>query len=361
MSGTRVRCQPGTKKVPFYIIFFHSTIVSAARDAIILAIMVPALIVAGCLAPGGHATPAVPAAVQTSSVTVIDSTTPSLTVPVTVATPLQVAALTPNVTPPSEAILEAGVTKQAYPYAIRTKSQFLYLNTFDGVVHYLRDKYPDRPTDFYNPATLASYYQQYVSDPVQQAYLADFIQEIHDRSELPEKRVRIAVSLIQHIPYFATPRTLYPYEVLHYDRGKCDDKSILMAYVLSQMGYGTALFLYYPEHHMALGLRCPVQYSYNGSGYCFVETTEPSIMTYSNGTYVDVGKLTSTPGIIKISDGASFDQIGEEYTDARSYDTVINRAVWSGTSVTMDQIDYAQFGYLRQKYGLWDLDIRKIA
>jgi hypothetical protein len=134
-----------------------------------------------------------------------------------------------------------------------------------------------------------------------------------------------------------------------------------MAYVLSRMGYRTALFLYYPEHHMALGIRCPVQYSYNMSGYCFVETTEPSIMTCSNGTYVDVGKLTSTPGIIGISGGASFDQIGGEYTDARSYNTVINNAVWNGTTVTMDQIDYSRSGYLRQKYGLWDFDTRKIA
>ena len=98
----------------------------------------------------------------------------------------------------------------------------------------------------------------------------------------------------------------------------------------------------------------------NGSGYCFVGTTEPAIMTYSNGTYVDAGKLVSTPGIIRISDGVSFNQINEEYADARSCDAVINSAVWNGTTMTMDQIDYTQPGYLRQKYGLWDIDIRMI-
>jgi hypothetical protein len=324
--------------------------------------MVSALLIAGCLAPGNNTSLTTPTTPRTSSVTVIEVTTTPTLVPenVTITPPLPAAAITPNVTLPGAATLETGPKKQAYPYAIRTRSQFLYLDTYDGVVDYLQNQYPDRPTDFYNPATLGPYYRQYVSDPVQKKYLADFILNIHDRSELPEERVRIAVSLIQHIPYALTPRTLYPYEVLHYDMGKCDDKSILMAYVLSEMGYGTALFLYYPEHHMALGLKCPVQYSYNGSGYCFVETTEPSIMTYSNGTYVDVGKLTSTPDIIKISDGESFDQIGEEYTDARSFDAVINSATWNGTMMTLDAINYNQFGYLRQKYGLWDLDIQKL-
>jgi hypothetical protein len=317
--------------------------------------MIVFLLVAGCLSPGGNVPTATPAAIQTSSVTVIDITTPA-PVPEINATPtLPAADLTPAVTLPPASVLETGATKQAYPYVIRTLSQFMYFTTYTGVAEYLRDRYPARPTDFYNASTLGQYYQQYVSDPVQENYLADFIAGIHDRSDLPEERVRIAVNLIQHIPYAETPRTLYPYEVLQYDTGKCEDKSILMAYVLSQMGYGTALFLYYPEHHMALGLRCPVQYSYNGSGYCFVETTEPSIMTYSNGTYVGVGKLFSTPQIIKISDGASFDQIGEEYTDARSYDAVMNSAVWNGTSMTLDQIDYNQFAYLRKKYGLWDL------
>lgn len=346
--------------MPFYIIFFHITIVSATNGAVIFTLVVLALLLAGCLAPGDNASPAVPTAVQTSSVTVIDVTTPPTPAPGAVATSLPAAPITPNVTLPSASVLETGAIKQAYPYAIRTMSQSLYFTTYNGVVTYLQGQYPDRPTDFYNPSTLESYYQQYVSDPVQQKYLADFIQNIHDRSELPEERARIAVSLIQHIPYAPTPRTFYPYEVLHYDMGKCEDKSILMAYVLSRMGYGTALFLYYPEHHMALGLRCPAQYSYNRSGYCFVETTEPAIMTYSNGTYVDVGKLTSTPEIIRISDGASFDQISEEYTDARSYDAVINSVVWNGTTMTLDQIDYNQLGYLRQKYGLWDIDTRKI-
>jgi hypothetical protein len=280
--------------------------------------------------------------------------------PVTVTPAPANATVTPVPALPSTAMLETGAKKQAYPYAIRGMPQFLYFNTYDGVRDYLRDRYPDRPTDFYNVSTLEDYYQHYVSDPVQKKYLDALVENIRERSELPPERARIAVSLIQHIPYAPTTQTLYPYEVLYYDMGKCEDKSILMAYVLSKMGYGTALFLYYPEHHMALGLKCPKQYSIAESGYCFVETTSPSIMTYSNGTYAGVGKLTSKPEIIKLSDGDSFDQIAEEYTDAQSYDAVINSAVWNGSAMYLDTFNYGQFGYLREKYGLFDLDLVKI-
>jgi hypothetical protein len=315
----------------------------------------------GCSTTGEKIT-TTPSPAQTSVVIVETETRAPLptTLPLTVTTvPVTVNGTNPPALP-STAKLETGAKKQAYPYAIRELSQFLYYNTYDGVRDYLRDRYPDRPTDFYNVSTLENYYRHYVSDPVQKRYLDAFVENIRKRSELPPERARIAVSLIQHIPYAATPRTLYPYEVLYYDMGKCEDKSILMAYVLSQMGYGTALFLYYPEHHMALGLKCPKQYSTEGSGYCFVETTSPAIMTYSNGTYVGVGRLTSRPEIIKLSDGAPFDQISEEYTDAQSYDAVVTSAVWNGSAVSLDSFDYNQFGYLQKKYGLFDLDLTRI-
>ena len=303
-----------------------------------------------------------PSPTQTS-VVIVETQTPApvpTTLPPTVTTVPATVNSTTGPALPSTAMLETGMKKQEYPYAIHARSQFLYYNTYDGVRDYLRDRYPDRPTDFYTVSTLEDYYRQYVSDPVQKTYLDAFVENIRKRSELPPERVRIAVSLIQHIPYAETSRTLYPYEVLYYDMGKCEDKSILMAYVLSQMGYGTALFLYYPEHHMALGLKCPKQYSTGGSGYCFIETTTPAIMTYSNGTYVGVGKLTSQPEIIKISDGDSFDQISEEYTDAQSYDAVINSAVWNGSAMSLDSFNYNQFGYLREKYGLFDLDLTRM-
>lgn len=167
------------------------------------------------------------------------------------------------------------------------------------------------------------------------------------------------MSLIQHIPYNTSAGNLYPYEVLYYHKGTSGDKSLLAAYVLSEMGYGTALFVYLPERYVALGLKCPERYSTAGSGYCFVETTYRAIMTYSNGTYNGVSKRISSPVLIPIADGESFDQIDEVYVDAESYQNTLKSAVVNNTGIYMDNINYGIYGDLRQKYGLFDLDLVK--
>lgn len=321
---------------------------------IILVLFISVFVCSGCVTDKN--TTKVPVSVTPPSPTptsyvIVETETPS---PTTV--PAHPEVTTPAVTTipptPSVAALETGEKKQIYPYTIRGMAQTLYFDTYDGVDTYLQNQYPDRPSDFYNVSTLEAYYQDYVSDPVQKKYLDDIIDNIHDRSYLPQERARIAISLIQHIPYKVTSRTYYPYEVLSYNSGKCEEKSILAAYVLTQQGYGTALLLYYPEHHMALGLKCPRKYSVDNSGYCFVETTTPTIMTFSNGSYSGVGKLTSHPEVIRISEGDTFEQIDEEYTDARQLDTVLNSAIGNSTGFYLDSVNYNEFSYLNKKYGL---------
>jgi len=326
--------------------------VSGSR-CILVALIIGVVALSGCVMDGSTSTPSPSSPVtptQTSFVIVENEEV----IPAPVLTPVTTTTPTPEPTIPPVAELEIGKRKQSYPYTTRSLSQYLYYNTYTGVNSYLQERYPDRPTDFYNAASLEGYYRQYVSDPVQKKYLDDLIENIRDRSDLPQERARIAISLIQHIPYTVTSHTYYPYEVLYSNSGKCEDKSILIAYVLSQMGYGTALLLYYPEHHMALGLKCPKQFSINNSGYCFVETTTPTIMTFNNGTYTGVGRLKSQPEIIRISDGNSFEQMEEEYTDAQALDTVMRSAVFNATGIYLDTINYNQIAYLNKKYGLFD-------
>jgi hypothetical protein len=322
--------------------------------------LIALLFCSGCAMSGsgdhaGSTTAATPSPAETSFVSV--ETEPETPAPV--PTPLPADINTTTVSEPalpSPETLESGPNKQAYPYVIRSMSQFLYYNTYLGVVDYLRQKYPDRSVTSVSEHD----YRQYVSDPVQDSYIDGFVENIQKRSDLPQERARIAISLIQHIPYSASSGMLYPYEVLYYNKGGSGDKSLLAAHVLSEMGYGTALLVYVPERHVALGLKCPKQYSTAGSGYCFVETTHPAIMTYCNGTYSGVSKPVSKPIIVPIADGNSFDQIAEEYTDAGSYDAALACAVTNSTGIYMDRINYDIYGNLRQKYGLFDLDLVKV-
>ncbi len=84
---------------------------------------------------------------------------------------------------------------------------------------------------------------------------------------------------VQSIPYdearakidLTHPR--YPYEVLYENLGICSDKSLLADALFREEGYGSAVFLFPKEQHMAIGIECPKDLSSYNSGYCFAETT----------------------------------------------------------------------------------------
>ncbi|MFA7088066.1 MAG: hypothetical protein WC146_01860 [Patescibacteria group bacterium] len=92
-----------------------------------------------------------------------------------------------------------------------------------------------------------------------------------------------ALAFVQYIPYDNEKIALsesnqnnnpyYPYETLYLNRGVCSDKTFLSFVLLRELGYGAAI-LDFPEiNHSAIGISCPLVDSINGSGYCYVETT----------------------------------------------------------------------------------------
>jgi hypothetical protein len=134
----------------------------------------------------------------------------------------------------------------------------------------------------------------------------------------------------------------FPYEVLYDNNGVCGEKSKLLAFFLRELGFGTAILLFEKENHGAAGIKCPAQYSYKNTGYCFIESTTTSIITDSNGDYLGAGKLESTPKILKISDGNSFDSVNEEFEDNLQYKKLSELTTESA---------YRQWRAIRNKYG----------
>jgi hypothetical protein len=140
-----------------------------------------------------------------------------------------------------------------------------------------------------------------------------------------------------------------PYQVLYENKGVCSEKSILLAYLLRNLGYGVGLFEFSKENHMAIGIKCPGQYDFKNSGYAFIETATPSIPTDDQGDYVGAGRLTSTPQIFQISDGSSFSSISEEYQDAVAFNQF-------GNGKTLSPEKYRQWEMLMWKYGMTSSD-----
>ncbi|VVB82878.1 Uncharacterised protein [uncultured archaeon] len=148
----------------------------------------------------------------------------------------------------------------------------------------------------------------------QNELLAPLIIKIQSLTKNKEDQARIAVSIVQNIPFGNSNKTLrfggivldyyrYPYEVLYDLQGVCGEKSELLAFLLRGIGYQSAFIYYAPENHEALGIKCPAEKSLNHSGYCFIETTGPSIITDAETGYVGVGQLKSNPEIIPVPEG----------------------------------------------------------
>jgi hypothetical protein len=160
--------------------------------------------------------------------------------------------------------------------------------------------------------------------------------------------------MIQQIPYDAVKaknlnentQMRYPYQVIYDNKGICSEKSMLLAALLSKLGYGVALFHFVPENHMSVGIKSPMQYSYVQSGYAFIETTNPSIPTDAIGTYSDIGQLTSVPIIYMVSDGKSMNGISQEYNDGIRYQQL------SAMGNVLPANYYYEWKNLSTKYGL---------
>jgi hypothetical protein len=117
------------------------------------------------------------------------------------------------------------------------------------------------------------------------AVLAKDLQALGKKHQLSNDQiVDLTLAFVQTITYddakaknilaqTGSETMLYPYETLFEQAGVCSDKSLLATVLLREMGYGTAIFAYEQDNHMAIGIECPKESSTYGSGYCYGETT----------------------------------------------------------------------------------------
>lgn len=169
-------------------------------------------------------------------------------------------------------------------------------------------------------------------------------------------QARIAVSIVQNIPWGSSGKeislggkqigyTRYPYQVLYDNQGLCGEKSELLAFILRDLGYGTALFYYPKENHETVGIKCPWRYSLDKSGYCFIETSGPAIISDSKLVYEGGVQLISKPEIIHVSDGISLPSGLYEYNDARTLNSI---KLWGWINPSASNL----LKSLDEKYGL---------
>jgi hypothetical protein len=236
-------------------------------------------------------------------------------IPVLTSTTLPVPGSLPPPTPiPATEYLQSPKTT-SFSYVIHGDRRSLSFTTFGGFSDFLSS---NTHSYHYDPET--GVIVDLLENADQNEFMRPFLETIRKRSINPDDQARIAISLVQRIPYNGNlfSRTLtdwyYPYETLHNNGGSDADKSVLLAYILNELGFDTVLFVF--SDHMAVGVRSSPRYAFSGTGYAFIETTRPAIITYEPDAGWGGFTLSQNPRIIHLTGGKKVMDVSTEYGDA---------------------------------------------
>ncbi|HOW36667.1 MAG TPA: hypothetical protein PLK34_00225 [Candidatus Pacearchaeota archaeon] len=195
-----------------------------------------------------------------------------------------------------------------------------------------------------------------INNDLQREFILPLVKEIQNSAPTKLTQARISISLVQNIPWKVSEKdklfsgsrayySRYPYEVIYENEGVCGEKSELLALILKELGYETAIFYFQQENHESLGIKCPLLESFKSTGYCFVETSGPSIISDSSISYAGGIVLDSNPEVIEISEGESLPFGIYEYFDKF-------KMAFTRTSLVPEKIRNYIFLKLQKKYGL---------
>ena len=236
-----------------------------------------------------------------------------------------------------------------YTYILNGKRHSFQFVVYSGLNDYLSNiERSISYTEGESPPDTREFIMKDLNNNIQSQYLDTFVEKIVSLSSDNDTQAKIAISIIQNIPYddYSVDTydidNRYPYEVLYDNTGVCGEKSNLLIYLLRELGFGVVAFEF--NFHRAVGVSCNELYDNYASGYCFVESTTPSIITDSQGDYRSIGRL-SAPEIIVISSGNQLN-VSEEYSDFREYNKILSMGS------VLDEYYYNKWYTIVNKYGL---------
>jgi hypothetical protein len=246
-------------------------------------------------------------------------------------------------------------------YTIRGEESYIEFIVYEKLSNYLSGLSRYNSYDPSDDSALLNFRLKSLDNKEQRELLLPLVIKIQSLTENKDDQARIAVSVVQNIPFGNSNKKIrfggvsidyyrYPYEVLYDLEGVCGEKSALLVFLLREMGYGSS-FIYYPlENHEVTGISCPEKSSLNNSGYCFIETTGPSIISDYKTEYLGIQRLSSTPKIIPLPGNITFGENNfYEFRDFKILDRIRERMRNYGT---INFIQHLQFQEMERKYGL---------
>lgn len=170
------------------------------------------------------------------------------------------------------------------------------------------DKYTYVRGNVSDNVQLTDTYLAMVNDPSQEQFYTDLISALRSAREKQglndDEYLEMISVFVQSIRYETISENppKFPVETYVEKSGDCDDKSVLLAGILSREGYKVALLSFPQESHMAIGVVCPGN-DYKNTGYVYVETTELSFVGVPTETLSGGIPLASTPVVIPVGNG----------------------------------------------------------
>lgn len=151
-------------------------------------------------------------------------------------------------------------------------------------------------------------YRALINDPAQDGFYSEILANMRAERSLhsldSDEYAELMAVFVQSIPYenqnLTSPR--FPVETFVDGMGDCDDKSLLLAGLLSHEGYRAALLYFESERHMAVGVGCP-DGGYRNTGYAYIETTNVSLVGIPPDTLAGGTTLSSNPDVIPVGNG----------------------------------------------------------
>ena len=252
---------------------------------------------------------------------------------------------TPMVTTLSEADYLQSPKTTSFSFFVGRDMGTLNFTTYGGLSDFFANKSHSYHYDPDNGVIM-----DLLENVVQNEYMQPFIDMIRKRSVTSDDPAKIAISLVQRIPYNGNRyiRTstdwYYPYETLHNNEGSAADKSVLLAYILNELGYETVLFEF--PGHMAVGVKSSSRYSFYDTGYTYVETTRPTIITYEPDPGYGGFSISQNPRVIHLSGGRKALDVSMEYNDA------LRMKQLEKMGGNLNQSYRAEFAKISDKYNL---------
>jgi hypothetical protein len=223
---------------------------------------------------------------------------------------------------------------RSYPYIINGQEGSITLT--------LNDKWKDYfscRSDEIGPARVENYIliskqKILMKETEKYSALNPLVDAIKSKSTDPDVQARIAVNLVQHIPanckleqevqalnYSENIHFPSPYEVLYQNTGICDDKSVLLASLLHQLGYNSAYIAFDFQHHAmaGIGTNGNDQYKnkFGNSGFSLIETTN----TYPIGLIPPIIDYNSQITTMNQNSGKNFTLTNQDYEDIAYFKT----------------------------------------